>query len=123
MKHFEKELLKHLNSHQSDLNQFILSHWKENHSNTSFCYYMEDVFLLKTGIIGVNVLPNLDYKHKYNPAITFNNENIYNEPSGHKYLAIEDLSLKAAEIRIADHLIKYYLPVLNLEKVKEILKK
>jgi hypothetical protein len=123
MKHFEAELLKYLRKHETELNQFILNTWKKNQSNSSFCLFMEDEFLLKTGIIGVNTLPHLTYKNKYNPAITFNQENIYNKPSGIVQLSTIPISLKQAEIRIADHLIKYYLPVLNLEKVKEALKK
>jgi len=122
MKHFEKEILKHLKSHQSDLNQFILNHWKQHHYYATFSNYMDGVFIYKTGIIGINTLLDLSYKNKYYPSISFNNENIYNEPRGIKELSVEPLTKRQAEIKIADHLIKYYLPVLNLEKVKEILK-
>jgi hypothetical protein len=121
MKYFETELLKHARTNEDDVYQFILSDWKNYHKNISFNNYMQEVFLYKTGLISINTLPVIDV-NGYVPVITFNQENIYNEPSGSKKIAMNYMSQKNAEMKIADYLVKYKLPFLDLNKVKELLK-
>lgn len=122
MKYFEAELLKYARNSKDDTYKFILSDWKNNYENITFNNYMQEVFLYKTGLISINTLPVIDV-NGYIPVITFNQENIYNEPNGSKKIAMNYMSQKKAEIKIADYLIKYKLPFLDLNKVKELLKK
>ncbi|MCI2229567.1 hypothetical protein MC378_10345 [Polaribacter sp. MSW13] len=121
MKHFEKEILSFVRNNNSDVCQFILNDWKQNHSGTSFNNYFQEVFLYKTGAISINTIPIVNTNNGWAPYITFTNDNLYHEESGTKLLTQAPLTQKKAELRIA----KYFIEVLNfmlLDKIKYCLK-
>jgi hypothetical protein len=121
MQHFEKEILNFVRNNNTDVCQFILNDWKENHSLKKFNHYFQEVFLYKTGAISINTIPVLNTKNRWAPYIVFKNDNLYYEKQGNKLLTQAPLNQKDAELKIANYFIEL-LNFLLVDKIKIYLK-